>query len=368
MNRFRFLGITLIAVLVMLSCKKDDEVQPQEQDFGYPDLALSTNLLITNEGNFLNSNASVDFLTFSNNKLINAQKSVFKDVNNVDGIGDVLQSALVNDSLIFLIVNNSNKVRIVNKNTFKEVKELNANQPRYMVKVSESKAYLSEWGPFTGYVDDVKIIDLETLTITGNIDLGVNRPEYFELVNGKVYVTCGGGFGGNEKVVVIDPNTDMVTKMIDVFPNSIGTTVDANNDLWVMSIGSGSGGSLVKVDLSTDLPVDTINTGNLGSFNNKLLNTNSAKDILYFLTPNGLYALDVNDLASNQFIASSAAFIPGSFRGFGIAKSDNDVIFVGKNNFASNIKQNGIEVYSQNQSLLYSFQSGIGPNGFYFFE
>lgn len=110
--------------------------------------------------------------------------------------------------------------------------------PHDMLVVSEKKIYVTRYDKnptsndpaISG--DDIAILDRDTGEVTGHIDLSGYggevdgtvvhaRPDRMVLAGGKVYVTlyeCDDKFSTflNGRVVVVDPNTDLVTTRIDL--------------------------------------------------------------------------------------------------------------------------------------------------------
>ena len=81
---------------------------------------------------------------------------------------------------------------------------IDVSSPRYMMKVSENKAYVTDWG-----INGVQVLDLEQNKITSSITCGLG-PEGIVVSNGYAYVCNVGGWSLDNTISVIDVNTDVV--------------------------------------------------------------------------------------------------------------------------------------------------------------
>ena len=164
------------------------------------------------------------------------------------------------DDLLYIILNVSNKVEVVDRYTFESVATIDTglNNPRY-IDFSNGKGYITNWGDGSIATDDyVAIIDLSTNAIEATTIPVVEGPEEIKAYGDKVYVAHQGGFSQNNKVTVIDAGSDVVASIITVgdVPNSL--QLDNAGNLWVLCggkpswTGSETGGQLFKVNTSDD--------------------------------------------------------------------------------------------------------------------
>ncbi|MBC7641828.1 MAG: hypothetical protein H7174_05740, partial [Flavobacterium sp.] len=127
MKNFKLFLITIISVLFLVSCSKDELEVPVYTSKGTYD----SGVLVLNEGAFMSSNSSVSFISFDLNTV---QNNIFSLANPSLVLGDVAQSIGFNGDLAYIVVNNSNKIRIVNRYTMANVAVITAglNNPRYI--------------------------------------------------------------------------------------------------------------------------------------------------------------------------------------------------------------------------------------------
>lgn len=321
-------------------------------------------VLVSNEGTFQRSNASVSYINRSTGKVEN---NVFAKANNDQILGDALQSVAVHGDRAFLALNNSQKVSVVNANTFVAEGEIgNLEIPRYFVALNDNKGYVTEWVTFNGN-GRVAVVDLNTYTVTKTIEVGVN-PEKMVLAGGKLYVINGGG----TTVSVINTATDVLETTINVAANPNSLVVDRNNTLWVISNGvkvystwpdydatQSEPAVLTKINPSTNTVISTFPfSSNITSAHN--LTTNGAKDKLYYVYNNKVYQQDVNAtaLAATPLIDRKT-----NFNALGVDPATG-FIYQGK---STGYTTDGWVVrYNTAGTAVDSAQVGIAPNGFAF--
>ena len=135
------------------------------------------------------------------------------------------------------------------------------SSPRQLAIVNEQKAYVSNL-----YTNDCSIIDMQSMTVSGNIQVGAN-PEGIAIANKKLYV-ANSGFGYGSSVLVVSVNNDQVTDELTVGDNPITLQVDDDNGLvYILCSGSygdfgdpndDTPGSLWKIDANSDTIIDSL--------------------------------------------------------------------------------------------------------------
>lgn len=95
----------LVAGLALAGCKKDDDTPPSGVVTG------GKTVFVVNEGNYLQGNAAI---TRFNKDTRAVDRDLFKAANNNAPLGDVAQSMTIKDTKGYIVVNNSNKVVVVN--------------------------------------------------------------------------------------------------------------------------------------------------------------------------------------------------------------------------------------------------------------
>ena len=191
MNKINFLIIILSAGLLM-SCQ-NDSINPN-----IPIGLYDNGYFVTNEGNFGTGNGSVSFIDESG--LVS--NNVFEQTNSFS-LGDVVQSMQIINDNAYIVVNNSSKIEVANIDSMTYIATINGlTSPRYILQVSQEKAYVSDWG-----IGGLHVIDLNTNSTISTINTG-QGPEKMLLKGNKAYVCNVGGFGLDNTVSVIDIDND----------------------------------------------------------------------------------------------------------------------------------------------------------------
>ncbi|MCZ2129445.1 MAG: hypothetical protein LC109_04180 [Bacteroidia bacterium] len=129
-----FLIVGMI-LFVCLSCNKEKREET-------PNVSDQNVVLILNEGNFGWGNADFGFYNIETHQY---SDKVFETVNNRP-LGDVLQSGIIHDDEIYLVLNNSGTIEVVDKETFKHKRTIsNLGSPRYLALIENTdEAFLTD--------------------------------------------------------------------------------------------------------------------------------------------------------------------------------------------------------------------------------
>lgn len=237
----------VLAVLVSCSSDDDNGTTPDEPS-SYLD-----GYFILNEGNFGSGNSTISFLDLEQGQV---EGDIYSHANNGAALGDVGQSMGFYKDYAFIVVNVSNKVEVVNQQTFESVASIDdLDNPRY-IDFNAGKAYVTNWGDGGNPNDDyIAVIDLETFEVQDKITIG-EGPEEILAHNGKLYVNLIGGHNFNDKLVVVDPLSGHIEKEIYVgaMPNSLEIS---DGYAWVSAGGfpdfseQESAGVITSIDLET---------------------------------------------------------------------------------------------------------------------
>lgn len=351
-------------ILFLASCSSDDNYVGEVETIG----DYTYGLFVLNEGNFGAGNSEISFI---DEHLTGVSNNIFGSANAGDPLGDTAQSIAIYEDYAFVIVNNSHKVVVVDRHSFEFIAEIEEgiDNPRFMTVVN-GKGYVTNWGDPNDESDDfVAVIDLETMAVTQTIstEFGVEKV----ISNDQyVFVAHKGGYGQNNKLTIIDANSNSVTEVLEVgdVPNSLQLV---NNDLWVLAggnpdyaVGGETDGKLVQIDLGSlqinkEFNFEGVSPSHLEFDQGKLFYTLSTTDWDTYETESSIYTMDLD---STSLPTESVFSTDRSFYGAAIK---NGMYFGGDaKDYASN---GSVVVYDlETGEEIHEFTVGISPSGFFF--
>jgi len=333
------INVLLFALLFgFSSCNNADDPKP------LPKGDYENGFFITNEGNFGTPNGSI---TFMPDDMSQASHTIFSSINGTH-LGDVLQSVTFEEDYAYLVLNNSNKIEVVNRYTFKNIATITENiaAPRYAL-VKNGKLYVTNGGN-----NSVLIFDANSFTYETSIEIDKTVEEIKE-DNDLIYVT-NAAFGFGNEISVIDVNTNTVVKTITVAEGL--NSIEIEDGILYALHKTG----ITKVSTSTNEIIGDI------PFEDGLSNATKLEvedDFLYFLSGSKIFKFskDVTALANVELIDTKVEDQPW-FIGYGFNIVDNKLFYTDVKGFTENSE---VQVYDLDGKLLKNFNAGIGANGVY---
>lgn len=335
---------------------------PKKENAPTPSGKFKEGFFILNEGNFNKGNASIDFYPTATGEM---DTDIFKKVNQRP-LGDVLQDFYIHEDKGFIIVNNSHKMEIVDINTFESKAVIeNLSLPR-CIRVANGKAYISETVDYTGSKGKISIINIENNTIIKSLTVGIN-PDKMLTLNNKLFLVNS----GENTVSVINTTTDELEKSIEVNqrPNSL---VYDGEYLWVLCGGKkvyftdwtginealSTAGSLEKINPATGELVKTI------PLDSKIITPNYLN---YVGNKKLIYAYGEKIMAYDSNTDKTITLIEEAKNTYGLNTdpSSQRLYRADHNGFQKN---STVYCYTLDGKIVYSFSSGIGTNGFIFYN
>jgi hypothetical protein len=344
----------LLSVTMLSACKKEDEPQVEEPFFE----DYATGAYVINEGAFLANNASLTHISNAGT----VTNDVYYQVNGVE-LGDVFQSFAAIGDRGFAVLNNSQKIEVVDLKTMENIGTITGlDYPRYMVASENNTAYLSD-GSFAG---SLKIINTQTLALTGSIAVG-SGPNQLIALNSEVWVCNEGGFGLDSTISVVSTSSNSVVEVIEVGYRPADIVRDALGNVWVLCAGetyydenwavSGhSPAMLYRIDEATRQVISSIQVGQLGD-HPKQLEVSPDGTVIYYEN-SGVYKFDLinGDMPGVAIVSSARA-------GLSVHPTSGEIWCASISDFTN---PSQIFVYSNEGSLLKSYTSGIGTNAIRF--
>lgn len=251
----------LLFLLFFLACREDEQI------FLSDSVQVTLPLVGTrikgfyqlNEGNMGTNGASLDYFDYTTGYYT---RDIFSERNPdiVKELGDVGNDIQVYGQKVYAIINVSNLVVVFDVRTARKLKEIEIPNCRYLA-FHDGKAYVSSYaGPVQ--IDPnaekglVAEIDTVTLKLTRKVTVGY-QPEEMIVHEGKLYVANSGGYRApnyDRTVSVVDLETFVEKKKIDVAINLYRMAIDKRGDIYVSSRGDykNTSPNLYVIDSRTD--------------------------------------------------------------------------------------------------------------------
>jgi len=249
MSKLSFFFIAALLLIMMISsCRKDIEVFINEDTTVDSSTQNGfSGFYLLNEGNMGSNKSTLDYFDYTTGKF---QRNIYAAVNPTvpKEMGDVGNDIAIYGTRLYVVVNASNKIEVMDARTARRIGQIQIPNCRY-IKFDKGFAYITSYaGPIEvnpnytqkGYVAKV---DTTTLSIVDKCIVGF-QPDGLEITDGKIYVANSGGYMGagnstkyERTVSVIDLVTFKEDKRIDVAYNLDHIKADKRGDLWVTSRG-----------------------------------------------------------------------------------------------------------------------------------
>lgn len=330
----------LFGSLLLMGCSKN-ETNNSNRDF-------SEGFFILNEGTFNFGNASLDFYQTNKDSLLN---DVYRRVNEV-GLGDVAQSMIRTDKYLILVVNNSQKIEILDIKTLKRVRTINGfDSPRYIYMIDSVRALVTEL-----YSKKIHIVHIEKGVIDQSKD-AFGWGEKMIAVQNNIWIQIKKHPSepqGKKGFVVYYPSTGAFTNI--EYNDEPLSHLFAQNYLWILAKKDDSSSRLIAHNpVTMDLLTPEIKFNKTASPRYMIYGENQ---FLYFYEANKIWKVDI----SNPAVSFAAvAFIDLSH-----LQNVYNLQFYKQHIYvfdAKNYTQKGIvEQYDLSGNKIKTIQAGIIPH------
>lgn len=354
MNRLNSIkAIVLVLFFLAVSSCDNDDNKPTGQ--------FSDGMFVVNEGAFGSANGTISH--YSPSGVVT--QDLFGLINNGKALGDVVQSMTMEGNTGYIVVNNSNRIEVVDTYTFASLATIGGLAlPRYMaIDDDRDLGYVTEWVNFTD-PGRVTVINLTNNELMNSITTE-GGAENLLLDDNLLYVSNS----FTNTVSVIDTDKNEVIKTIEVAWSPGQLLEDADDRIWVVCGGtwSGNDGALVQIDpAKSDEPEaeSVLKTIALDmNISTKAAISNDGRSVFYFAGTK-VYKLPVTATsapASPLITETNAA----NFYGIGIDPGTG-VLYMGDDKGFTG--SGTVFRYEQDGTASGNFSAGIGPNGFAFYE
>lgn len=346
-----FASVLAASLLFMTACKDDNDVIVSKG-------AYEGGILVSVEGGFNKNQGEVSYITPD---LASMSENIFALNNNKQVLGDVLQTLGFKNDKAYLVVNNSNKVEVVNRYSFQKLTTFQVEQPR-AIAFNGNNMYITTNNFFGKYALNVfnaaNNAPVKTITFDRYAEKVVSVGNYVVVqTDGSAYETTEpyAEIPSGHTITTVNAGTNAIEKTITLTDDGIiRDMVSANGYAYVLSSGK-KDSYIYEIDAAT------------GSFKSSKLANVANADKLRFAGGN-LYFMDGSRGVYTKATTSTAAptklfTYPSTENLYPYALDIIDgKIYIADVNFNSSSK---VMVYSMTGSLLKSFSMGNGVSGFY---
>ena len=244
MKKCALLVFSMVVLAVAAGCQKS-ETTSRDADLAGVNVAvgekgLFAKLFVLNEGNFQKNNSTLDFFRFSDGNYVS---DAFGSMNPavVQGIGDTGNDLALNEGKLWLVMNGSGYVHVLNAFDETLIASIAVPDPRY-IAFDKSYAYVSSYAGAIYGGDEVKgkvcRISLSTYKVDGEVEVGC-QPEGVAVSGNKLYVANSGGYNyiHENTVSVIDVSSFKVSSSVTTASNLHYMASDGQGAVYVSSYG-----------------------------------------------------------------------------------------------------------------------------------
>lgn len=344
----RVLAILILGVS-LFACKKpklDDSTVPSN---------ITASFLVLNEGLFQHNNSTLTYFNWHTHQ----QHDNLFEAKNGWGMGDTGNDMGIYGAKLYIIMNNSHVIHILNRHTGKLIEQISLQEngigasPRHLA-FHQGKVYVTA---FNGYLYQ---IDTASLHVQNKIPLGTN-PDHICLVENELWVSNSGGLTtiGDSTISVVDLSSFTELQKIVVGKNPGSIVYDASGAVFVVSRGNYADipSKIVRLNASTKMLVHSVNRpiSAVRFWNNELY----ALGYHYESSTSSVHLLDRVDFSeqSGNLIANLNVQTLYGFEKLNILGQWVFVLLDAK----QYIHQGNVLVCDLNFNVLFEFKVGLNP-------
>ena len=251
-------GLSIFVLVLGGGCRKEIGIIPPETTQVMPAGSYGEGLdfYLLNEGNMGSNHASLDYF---NHQEGTYALNIYESLNPAAtlGLGDVGNDIKIHGGKLYIVVNGSDKVEVLDKYTGIKLCQIAVDNCRKLA-FWKSKVLITSYNGFVGVVDTARLKnDAGTIALDNHIPVG-REPEGLAVSKDKLYVANSGGYSPpiyDNTLSVIDLPTEMVQKSIvlDVNLNDVqkdnyghiivsarGNYMDTPPSLFILDSASGN--------------------------------------------------------------------------------------------------------------------------------
>ncbi len=302
------------------------------------------------EGNYGSANSSLWAHNFSSN----SGSPIHWDENS-NPLGDVGQSLTIHNDKLFIIMNNSHTIEVMNLvggAQYSATLDLPNVGPRYMY-AENNTGYLSSWG-----LNAVVVIDLSIMQIVDTIPIN-GMPEYIINYQDYLYVSVPSksDWSTNDQIIKINKNNHIIEDSLTVEPgpsmmilkdSSLYVSSSSYDDSWNRYAGTS------KINLNTNQIV-RYNAGQSSDYGSDLINF---QNTVYQAYSGGIVPLN-NDLSPD--ITQKI----GDFGSIYSVSANGDHLYFGLSDY---VAPDTVVILNGNGEFVSEYIVGAIPGSFTFYD
>ncbi|MBS1570821.1 MAG: hypothetical protein JST62_00285 [Bacteroidetes bacterium] len=344
MNLKKITSIAFASIMLFAtSCRSESSISEEQPKGKYQD-----GILMSNEGNYGTPNADVTFMSSDMNSVF---QQIYKN-NNSENLGDVLQTIGFYGNYSFLVLNNSNKVKVVDRYNFQKVAEITdqLNQPRY-ITFNNNKVYITN---DTKYVN---IYDANNLSLIKRLNV-VDNAERIVSAGATVFVqNAAWGFGN--KLTYFNSSDNTTLSSLTIPNGQIQKTITDNVFVYVVASDSTAADSYIYQISSAGTIVKTITLTGIPKATNLSLDNGK----FYFTSGMKIYSMGANSstVPTTPIVTATESAPYSGLYGFEVI--DGRIYTSDAQGFTADSK---VTIYDANSgSTLKVITAGRATNGFF---
>lgn len=348
---------TLAILIVAMSCNKSEDEEPLDVPTG------QRVILVGNEGGFGAGNASLSLISTSESTVSN---DLYSEANDGASVGDVLNSIGQFGEELFLVVNNSEKIEVVNASNFERTKTIAiaGGSPRYISFVTESIAYVSDL-----YGGGLHVVNPSTGGYESFIDLS-NSVEHLLLHGEELWTSesIDENFNPGDEIIIVSTQTNSEVENIELSAGVNKLVKDVNGKIWVLCSGDGfaspvAPAELYRIDPATKEIEANWELPQVTGYAPVGLAISPNREELYYVMQGKVYRMNIadNELPADPFIE------PGLTTLYTI-HCDGQTGQIALTDVKDYSQDGTVHIYDSNGSEMGSFTTDIIPNAVHWMD
>ena len=245
LKKFVLAGIApVLALSAFVSCRDGEQIiLPEEEHPGETQRIQLTGFYLLNEGNMGSNKSSLDRYSFADGSYL---RNIYAQANPdvPKELGDVGNDMAAYGSKLWVVVNCSNKVEVLDLKTARRLGQIDIPNCRYI-------AFDGRYAYVTSYAGPVEInpdyrqrgfvarIDTATMQETARVEVGF-QPDGIAVCDGMIYLANSGGYmvpNYENTVSVIDASEMRFVGNVEIGINLALIAADSGGRLWISSRG-----------------------------------------------------------------------------------------------------------------------------------